>query len=61
MKKQRFEIIKRKNKSIVIKRKKLSDTRGFLERLFCKKEFNKILGKKEIVQINRSLTKKEEL
>ena len=58
MKKQRFEITKKKNKSVVIKRKKLSDTRGFLERLFCKKEFNKILGKKEIVQINRSLTKK---
>jgi dTDP-4-dehydrorhamnose 3,5-epimerase len=35
------------------------DNRGMFERIFCKNEFNKIGLKKEIVQVNHSLTKKK--
>jgi dTDP-4-dehydrorhamnose 3,5-epimerase len=42
---------------IMIKRK--SDTRGYLDRLYCSKDLVNILHKKKIVQINRTLTKKK--
>jgi dTDP-4-dehydrorhamnose 3,5-epimerase len=42
---------------IMIKRK--SDTRGYLDRLYCAKDLVNILHKKKIVQINRTLTKKK--
>lgn len=38
--------------------KKKTDRRGFLQRLFCKRELKKILKNREIVQINKTLTKK---
>jgi dTDP-4-dehydrorhamnose 3,5-epimerase len=41
----------------MIKRK--SDTRGYLDRLYCAKDLVNILHKKKIVQINRTLTKKK--
>ena len=42
---------------ITIKRK--LDSRGYLDRLFCEREFNTFLNKKRIVQINRTFTKKK--
>lgn len=35
---------------------KILDERGFFERLFCLHELNQVVGKKKIVQINRSFT-----
>ena len=35
------------------------DQRGYLKRLYCNKEFSKILGNKSISQINHSFTKKK--
>jgi dTDP-4-dehydrorhamnose 3,5-epimerase len=40
----------------VLRRKPVSDSRGFLERMFCAQEFTQILGGKTIAQINRTLT-----
>lgn len=59
----------KKNKSFTLKKTKLdglniikikrrSDARGYLDRLYCAKDLEKILQKKKIVQINRTLTKK---
>ena len=42
----------------VLRRKPVSDSRGFLERMFCAQEFAPILGEKTITQINRTLTGK---
>jgi dTDP-4-dehydrorhamnose 3,5-epimerase len=48
----------RKPKSHSVTRKKIKDFRGYFERLYCEKEFIKLLKKKNIKQINRSYTKK---
>jgi len=40
----------------LIQRKLLGDHRGYLERLFCKEEFQAILGHKIIAQINHTFT-----
>ena len=45
-------------KSYPIVRKQIKDFRGYFERLYCYKEFDKLLRKKSIKQINRSYTKK---
>jgi len=42
----------------VIQRNPLGDSRGYLERLFCKNEFDFILENRQIVQINHTLTSK---
>ena len=42
----------------LINRKKIKDSRGNFERLYCEKEFIKILKYKNIKQINRAFTKK---
>ena len=44
--------------AFIINSEPLIDSRGMFERIFCKNEFNKIGLKREIVQINHSLTKK---
>ena len=41
---------------IVLQRKPLGDNRGYLERMFCQKELEKLLGGKTVVQINHTLT-----
>ena len=45
--------------AFIINSEPLIDSRGMFERIFCKNEFNKIGLKREIVQINHSLTKKK--
>ena len=42
----------------IIERKPLSDSRGFLARIFCADELKKVGWKKPIAQINQTLTKK---
>ncbi len=42
----------------LIQRKPVSDTRGYLERLFCAEELQELTGGKGIVQINHTLTAK---
>jgi dTDP-4-dehydrorhamnose 3,5-epimerase len=42
----------------VLRRKPVSDSRGFLERMFCAQEFVPVLGEKIITQVNRTLTGK---
>ncbi|NWF66367.1 MAG: dTDP-4-dehydrorhamnose 3,5-epimerase [Campylobacterales bacterium] len=55
----RFDILNSVlNGVYILNIKQLSDDRGFFERLFCKEDFKDIGLKKEIVQINRSCTKK---
>lgn len=56
---KRFKFITKKKNSLDIKRNKKTDNRGYFERLYCKKEFSKILKTKKIVQINRAFTKKK--
>ena len=41
----------------VLSRKPISDSRGLFERLFCIDELQDVLGKRRVVQVNRSLTK----
>lgn len=41
----------------IIEPKKIKDDRGYFERYFCKDDFKEIGLRKEIVQINHSLTK----
>ena len=55
--KKKFNLIKKKKYPIKIKRTPIIDNRGSFERLFCKKEFNRLINKKNIVQINRAFTK----
>lgn len=43
---------------VVLQRKPLSDSRGFLERMFCANDLAQIVGGKTIAQINRTLTNK---
>ena len=42
----------------VIQRKPLGDSRGFLERIFCANELQPLMGERNIVQINHTLTSK---
>ncbi|MBF9022603.1 dTDP-4-dehydrorhamnose 3,5-epimerase [Rhodobacterales bacterium FZCC0069] len=42
----------------VIQRKLISDERGYLERMFCIYELQSIIGQRNIVQINHTLTAK---
>lgn len=56
---KRFIFSKKKvGKNSLIVRKKIKDFRGYFERLYCDKEFVKLISKKSIKQINRSYTKK---
>jgi dTDP-4-dehydrorhamnose 3,5-epimerase len=56
---KRFIFSKKKvSKNSLIVRKKIKDFRGYFERLYCEKEFVKLISKKSIKQINRSYTKK---
>ena len=55
--KKKFNFIKKNKQLVKIKREPISDNRGSFQRLFCKKEFNSLIGKKNIVQINRAYTK----
>jgi dTDP-4-dehydrorhamnose 3,5-epimerase len=41
---------------VVLQRKPLGDSRGYLERLFCAGELAKLLGGRAIMQINHTLT-----
>ncbi len=43
---------------ILLERTRLGDSRGFLERLFCRDELSGMLNGKPIVQINHTLTSK---
>ena len=40
----------------LIQRRPIGDERGYLERLFCRDELKAIIGEREIVQINHTLT-----
>lgn len=42
----------------LLKRRPLSDDRGYLERLFCAEDLCGLIGDKQIVQINRTFTSK---
>ena len=54
--KKKFNFIKKKKYPIKVKRKPIIDNRGTFERLFCQKEFNSLIKKKNIVQINKAYT-----
>ena len=54
----RFKFEIKKNNLVSIKRKKRVDKRGYFERLYCGKEYNKALKLKYVAQINRAYTKK---
>lgn len=43
----------------VLERKPLRDDRGYFERLFCAENLRKLLGYRQIVQINRTFTSKK--
>ena len=43
----------------ILERKMLGDKRGFLSRLYCKKELKCVIRDKEIKQINHTFTKKK--
>ena len=55
----RFKFEIKKNNLVSIKRKKRVDKRGYFERLYCGKEYNKALKLKYVAQINRAYTKKK--
>lgn len=42
----------------VLERKPIGDTRGYLERMFCVKEYGDLFAQKQIMQINHTLTEK---
>ncbi|MDR2186446.1 MAG: dTDP-4-dehydrorhamnose 3,5-epimerase family protein [Azonexus sp.] len=53
----RFEIQKTPLSGLnVIVRKPMGDSRGYLERMFCMDDLEEILGKRQVVQINHTLT-----
>jgi len=56
---KRFVFLRKKELISLIKRKKIKDSRGFFERLYCEKEFANILKNKNIKQINRAYSKKK--
>lgn len=43
----------------VLVRKHIADSRGWFERMFCTDELNGVLDSQNVVQINRTLTKKK--
>ena len=43
----------------IVQRNQILDERGFFERFFCADELHEILGGKNILQMNRSFTKKK--
>lgn len=43
----------------VLARKHIGDSRGWLERMFCIDELQEVLGKRSVVQINRTLTQQK--
>ena len=56
---KRIKIIKTKIKDLtVVDIKSISDSRGFFQRIFCERELSGLLKNKNIVQLNRSFTKK---
>jgi len=56
---RRFEIIETPIAGLaIIQRKPIGDSRGYLERIFCAEELQKLIPNKHIAQINRTLTAK---
>lgn len=43
----------------VLTRKHIDDRRGWFERMFCIEELQEVLGKRSVVQINRTLTQQK--
>ena len=43
----------------IIKRKPISDERGYLERIFCINELKPVIGERKILEINHTLTVKK--
>jgi dTDP-4-dehydrorhamnose 3,5-epimerase len=43
----------------ILQRNPISDSRGFLERMFCQETLKEVLGQKSIRQINHTLTARE--
>jgi dTDP-4-dehydrorhamnose 3,5-epimerase len=57
---ERFDFISTQLAGLtVIQRKTMADERGFFERIFCTEELQKAGLQKPIVQINRSLTRRD--
>ena len=55
----RFDISETPLKGLsIVQRKRLGDSRGYLERLFCTEEMNSLMPNLHIVQVNRTLTEK---
>lgn len=53
----RFDITATALKGVlVIQRKPIGDSRGFLERIFCANELQPLMGERKVVQINHTLT-----
>lgn len=56
---KRFDVIDLPIKDLkLLQRKVIGDTRGYLERMFCFNELQKLLTGKNIIQINHTLTAK---
>lgn len=56
---ERFEILSTPLRGVhTIQRKPIGDSRGFLERIFCASELEPLIGGRNIVQINHTLTTK---
>ena len=54
---ERFDIAATALKDVlVIQRKPIGDSRGFLERIFCANEMQPLIGDRKVVQINHTLT-----
>lgn len=43
----------------VLTRKRIGDSRGWFERMFCIEELQEVLGQRSVVQINRTLTQQK--
>lgn len=57
--KPRFELIDTRLPGVtVLRRRRIGDDRGFLERLYCEEELADLLSGRRIMQINRTLTKR---
>jgi len=53
----RFEVVASPLEGLfVIERRPILDSRGYLERMFCAEEMGEFVGKREIIQINRTQT-----
>jgi dTDP-4-dehydrorhamnose 3,5-epimerase len=56
---ERFDIVETPLRGVVVlQRKPIGDSRGYLERLFCTTELAPLLDGKSVVQMNRTLTAK---